>query len=160
MFPEFPFPSSGVCALSSTTIVCVTSRQFETHKTDIVTPLEGSNMTDESDEVTPPEGLPDRIVDDLRELSVQELRKAIIHAQELLQAHDEHSSPVEPQQGDDIIRATEHEGYTEVVKEVTCADNCDDCPHGPYLYHVREEPRPEGGTDANWTFIGTVNVDD
>jgi hypothetical protein len=76
-------------------------------------------MTSDSEEVTPPEGLPDRIVDDLSDLSTKELRKTIIHAQELLQAKGEHASPVEPQPGDDIIRATEHEGYTEVVKEVT-----------------------------------------
>ncbi len=57
--------------------------------------------------------------DRMSDLSTKELRKTIIHAQELLQAKGEHASPVEPQPGDDIIRATEHEGYTEVVKEVT-----------------------------------------
>jgi hypothetical protein len=117
-------------------------------------------MTDDSEGVTPPEGLPDRIVDDLRDLSTKQLRTTIIHAQELLQAQGEHSSPVEPGPGENIIRTTEHEGYTEVVKEVTCADNCEDCPHGPYLYHVREEPSLEGGTKTHWTFIGEVNPDE
>lgn len=34
---------------------------------------------------------------------------------------------------------TEHDGYTEMAKRQPCADGCPDCPHGTYLYHVREE---------------------
>ena len=114
-------------------------------------------MPSSSETPTPPEGLPDGIVSKLSELNYEELRKTIIHAQALLRSEGEHSSPVEPGPSEDIIRATEHEGYTEVVKEVTCGENCTDCPHGPYLYHVTMEPRPEGGEKPHWTFIGEVN---
>lgn len=117
-------------------------------------------MTTERGAPTPPEGLPEQLVADLNELSPEGLRKAIVHARELLQYQHEPGSPVEPQPGEDIIRTTEHEGYTEVVKEVTCADNCEDCPHGPYLYHVTEEPRPEGGSEPHWVFLGEVSVDE
>ncbi|MFW6435348.1 MAG: hypothetical protein ACOCY1_03110 [Halovenus sp.] len=115
-------------------------------------------MASDSEPPTPPEGLPDRLVSDLRELSDEELRMAIIHAQELLQAHGEHPSGIEPGPGEDIIRVSEHEeeGYTEVVKTVNCVEGCDNCPHGPYLYHVTEEPRPEGETKTHWSFIGKV----
>lgn len=113
-------------------------------------------MSQDSTPPTPPEGLPDRIVEDLRDLSPEDLRKALVHAQELLQWRTEHSVMIEPNPGEDILRVSEREAYTEVVKTTTCADGCDDCPHGPYLYHVTEEQRPEGGTHTHWRFIGEV----
>ena len=114
-------------------------------------------MADESERPTPPEGLPEEIVSDLNRLTAEELHKTIVHAQELLQSASTHRSPVEPKPGDDVVRVTEHEGYTEVVKWVRCGEDCGDCPHGPYLYHVTEEPQPEGGEKQHWTFIGEVN---
>jgi hypothetical protein len=109
-----------------------------------------------SDQPTPPEGLPDTLVDDLNQLSADELRKAVIHAQELLRAQEEHDPPVDPGPGEDILQVTEYEGYTEVVKQFRCADGCDECPHGPYLYQVKEETHPDGDTHTKWSFIGAV----
>ena len=117
-------------------------------------------MTESPDGPTPPEGLPDDVAAELNRLTGEELRNAIIHAQELLQFREERPSPIVAGPGEDILRSTEHDGYTEVVKQITCADGCDDCPHGPYLYHVTEEPRPEGGTHEHWSFIGPVSADD
>ncbi|MGQ3330278.1 hypothetical protein [Halorubrum sp. FL23] len=114
-------------------------------------------MTDSSERPTPPEGLPPKVVSALTECTPEELRKAIVHAQELLHHHGEAELPVSAEVNDDILRVTEHEGYTEVVKEFYCADGCDDCPHGPYLYHVTEEPHPDGGRKVHWSFMGTVH---
>lgn len=116
-------------------------------------------MTDGSAEPTPPDGLPDAVATELADLSSEELRNAIVHAQELLRSRNERSSPVEPGAGEDVLRVTDREGYTEVVKRVTCADGCDKCPHGPYLYHVTEESRPDGRTHDHWSFIGPVAAD-
>ncbi|WP_121743584.1 hypothetical protein [Natronorubrum halophilum] len=117
-------------------------------------------MNDDPIAPTPPEGLPEQLVSDLNELSPEELRKTIIHAQELLNFQDEVPSAIEPQSGDDIIQVTEHDSYTEVIKQVYCNETCDDCPHGPYLYHVTQEPHPDGTTKAYWRFIGNVPLDD
>ena len=108
---------------------------------------------------TPPEGLPESLLGDLDELTSEQLRKTIIYARELLQASDEAGSPIEPKPGEEIIRVTEHGGYTEVVKRFRCANGCSDCPHGPYLYHVTEEPRPDGGTHTHWSLLGRVETD-
>ncbi|QWC19950.1 hypothetical protein [Halorubrum sp. 2020YC2] len=113
-------------------------------------------MTDSSEGPTPPEGLPSNVVDALTDCSPGALRKAIVHAQELLHYHGEAELPVTAEGNEDIIRVTEHEGYTEVVKEFRCADGCDDCPHGPYLYHVTEEPQPDGSRKVHWSFVGAV----
>ncbi|MEF8821665.1 MAG: hypothetical protein V5A52_05260 [Halovenus sp.] len=113
-------------------------------------------MGDTTDGPTPPEKLPDQLVSDLQQLTDEELRKTITYIRKLLQPHGEHSPEIEPGPSEDIIRTTEHDGYTEVVKTVTCAEGCDDCPHGPYLYHVTEEPRPNGETKTHWSFIGKV----
>lgn len=111
------------------------------------------------EEPTPPEGLPDDIVARLTELSPEQLRKTIVHAQELLRSRDEVDPPVEGVPDEDILRMEERDGYTEVVKQLYCPEGCSDCPHGPYLYHITEEPRPEGGTHTHWTFIGKVSED-
>lgn len=117
-------------------------------------------MTESAEGPTPPEGLPESLIADLDQLDPEQLRKTIIYVRELLQASDEADSPIEPTPGEDIIRVTEHDGYTEVVKQVRCADGCSDCPHGPYLYHVTEEPRPEGGTHTHWSLLGRVEIDE
>jgi hypothetical protein len=117
-------------------------------------------MSPPSDEPTPPDGLPDDMAEKLRELSDEELRKTIIHAQELLVSEGEGPPEIEPRPGEDIIKVAEHEGYTEVVKRVPCGEDCDECPHGPYLYHVREETLPNGETDLHWEFLGRTYPDD
>jgi|AntDeeMinimDraft_4_1070355.scaffolds.fasta_scaffold00133_24 hypothetical protein len=117
-------------------------------------------MTNASANPTPPDGLSDDIVSDLNHLSPEELRKTIIHAQELLHVREERDPIVEPAPGEDIVSVTEHEGYTEVVKREPCGEDCADCPHGPYLYHVKEQKTPDGGTRTLWTLIGEVYPDD
>lgn len=64
---------------------------------------------------------------------------------------------IEPGPGEEIVRIGERPGYTMVVKRQPCAEGCRNCPHGPYLYHVREEPRPEGGQKLQWTDLGPVD---
>lgn len=117
-------------------------------------------MNDAPNKPTPPEGLPDQLVSDLNQLTTEELRKTIIHAQELLNFQNEEPLSIELKPGDDIIRVTEREGYTEVVKQVFCGEDCGDCPHGPYLYHVEQELHPDGTETSYWRFIGEVQLDD
>ena len=117
-------------------------------------------MTDTPRTREPPEGLSDAVVAELEDLSPNELRNAIVFARELLQSHEATEFPIDPEPGDDILRVTEHEGYTEVVKQHYCGEGCDDCPHGPYLYHVTDETLPDGTHESHWTFIGRVNTGD
>lgn len=119
-----------------------------------------SSMNDAPNAPTPPEGLPEQLVSDLNGLTVEELHKTIIHAQELLNFQNEDPFEIEPQPGDDILQVTEYDGYTEVVKQMYCGENCDDCPHGPYLYRVTQERHPDGTTSPYWRFIGDVQLDD
>mgnify|MGYP000067065706 CR=1 FL=1 len=117
-------------------------------------------MTGSATRPTPPEGLPSELVDALTGCSPEELRKAIVHAQELLRSRGDVEPAVDAESDEDVLSVTEHEGYTEVVKRFRCADGCDDCPHGPYLYHVTEEPQPDGSRKAHWSFIGAVRTEE
>lgn len=109
---------------------------------------------------TPPDGTPAEIADALSKATDEELRKTIIYARELLNEHEERSFPIEPAPGEDIISLRENKGHTEVVKKIPCGEDCGDCPHGPYLYHVTEETLPNGETGLHWKFLGDVVVDD
>ena len=117
-------------------------------------------MTDSSRTSEPPEGLSDRVVADLEGLSPKDLRKAIVFARELLQSHEATDFPTDLEADVDVLRVTEHEGYTAVVKQHFCEEGCDDCPHGPYLYHVTEESLPDGTHKTHWSFVGRVNTED
>ncbi|WP_166035512.1 hypothetical protein [Halorussus pelagicus] len=52
----------------------------------------------------------------------------------------------------------EVDGYTEVVKEQPCAEGCENCPHGPYLYRVRVRPpvEPDAEPTLRWDLMGPV----
>lgn len=117
-------------------------------------------MTQNTDSPSPPEGLPESVVGELTELNPGNLRRAIVHAQELLQWRSENPTEIDVHRGEDVLRVNEHDAYTEVVKRVPCGEDCSDCPHGPYLYHVSEEARPEGGSHTHWRFIGEVTADE
>jgi hypothetical protein len=45
-----------------------------------------------------------------------------------------------------------------MAKRQPCADGCPDCPHGTYLYHVREEKLLDGDTNHHRTFLGEVQA--
>lgn len=117
-------------------------------------------MSDAAADPTPPEELPDDTVSQLQQLTAEELRNAIIYTHELLHAQAESGPIVEPAPGEEIVRVTEHEGHTEVVKKQPCGEDCEDCPHGPYLYHVKELTTPTGETKLFWTLLGEVYEDD
>lgn len=103
---------------------------------------------------SPPADLPEGVVSELQRLDVHELREAIVYAQELLQFHHESTDQIEPAPGEEIVELTEHDGYTKVVKREPCGNDCDDCPHGPYVYHVTRECHPDGEERNHWTLIG------
>jgi hypothetical protein len=113
-------------------------------------------MAPDSPKPTPPEGLPDQTTSALTDLDAADLRRAIIYAQELLQFRKEPGPPIEPNAGEDILRVTEHDGYTEVVKHSHPGEEGSDGDRGPYLYHVTQERHPDGTEKPHWTFIGVV----
>lgn len=117
-------------------------------------------MSRSSDNPTPPEGVPTELAKGLEELSDDELRETIVYAQELLNTHEKRGFPIEPTPGEDILSITEKKRHTEVVKKIPCGEDCEDCPHGPYLYHVTEETLPNGETELHWKFLGEMVSED
>lgn len=104
-----------------------------------------------------PSTLPDEAVAVLDDLSEAELRAAIDYARDRLRfAHPSTVDQIEEQEGEAIDRIEKRNGYTEVVKRQPCTKGCDDCPHGPYLYHVHEEQHPDGSTHLHWTYLGRI----
>ncbi len=92
----------------------------------------------------PPADLPQEAVNVVDELDEAELRAIIDYAQARKRfVHPHVTDQIEAKEGEELLRVEERNGYTEVVKSQRCADGCSECPHGPYLYHVREERRPE-----------------
>lgn len=114
-------------------------------------------MRDSAEPPRPPVDLPGPVASALRDLSVHDLRESIIYAQELLQYRQAPTSQVEPGPDEEFVELTEHPGYVEVVKRQPCVDGCDDCPHGPFVYHVTREPRPDGSSTYHWVLIGRRN---
>ncbi|WP_254543806.1 hypothetical protein [Halomarina pelagica] len=105
------------------------------------------------------ETLPTPVVDALSDLDEHDLRRAILYAQALLRERHDGSTDLEAAPGEEIVRVVEREGFTEVHKLQPCASGCDDCPHGPYVYHVVTERRPDGTEHNHWTLVGEERHD-
>ncbi|GAA0242053.1 hypothetical protein ACFFQF_26895 [Haladaptatus pallidirubidus] len=117
-------------------------------------------MNDSGNMPNPPTDFPADIASALQQLSVHDLRETIVYAQELLQFYHEPTDQIEPAPGEEVVELTEHLGYTEVIKREPCGDNCVECPHGPYVYHVTREKHPNGESKLHWNLIGRKYSDD
>lgn len=116
-------------------------------------------MGQPSDGPAPPADFPESVASILQQLNVHDLRETIIYAQELLQHHHVPPDQIEPAPGEEIVEMTEHPGYTKVVKRQPCGTDCDDCPHGPYVYHVSREELPNGQEQLHWVLLGRKVTD-
>jgi hypothetical protein len=117
---------------------------------------EGEHMTEE--ETEPPAVLPESICESAGELSDHQLKELIDYCGSLLQSNDRQLlEEIEAGPDEEIIRIEERDTYTEVVKRVPCGEDCEECPHGPYLYHVRDIPAEDGGRRLSWRFLGRMN---
>jgi hypothetical protein len=115
---------------------------------------ESADVPRSADLPRPPADLPEGVVSELQRLDVHELREAIVYAQELLQFSHEPTEQIVPSPGEEIVELTEHEGHTTVVKREPCGNDCEECPHGPYVYRVTRERNPDGEERYHWSFIG------
>lgn len=106
----------------------------------------------------PPSAVPDDLAARLVELDPDELRSVISYAESLLPPMPTPASLVEERRGEQILEVNEQDGYTEVIKKQPCAEGCDDCPHGPYLYRVRARPPVDSDSEPTlrWDFLGLV----
>lgn len=102
-----------------------------------------------------PPNLPEDLAERLSQLDASELRAVISYSRSLLPRPPTVEDLLEERPGEEILDVTEEAGYTKVVKTQPCAEGCDECPHGPYLYHVRVEQRPGRG---NRPSTGTSSV--
>lgn len=102
--------------------------------------------------------LPDDLVEQLSNLDEFEIRDVISYAKSLLPATPTVEDLLEEREDEEILEVTEKTGYTKVIKKQPCAEGCDECPHGPYLYQVRVEryPENEAQPSLHWEFIGPV----
>lgn len=114
-------------------------------------------MTDSTGSPTVPSDVPAGVAERLAELDEGQLRQTAEYVQELLNDRQPVSADIETREGEELVRVTEHDGYTAVVKRQPCSSGCDDCLHGPYLYHVRREDGPRDDENLHWSYIGRVD---
>lgn len=102
--------------------------------------------------------LPTDLAERITRLSESELRTLISYAKSLLPQPPTVEELLEERPDEEILDVEDENGYTKVVKMQPCAYGCEECPHGPYLYHVRVERYPEDEVDPSlhWEFIGPV----
>jgi hypothetical protein len=114
-------------------------------------------MSPDADQPSPHPAVPDDLAEDLTDLTDRQLRHTAGFIQELLNYHWRSvSAGIEAEPGEEIAQVVEHDAYTEVVKREPCAGDCEDCPHGPYLYHVTREHSLDGEEHLHCRYIGRV----
>jgi hypothetical protein len=99
---------------------------------------------------TPPDAVPSSVATELSQLDDESLRAVLDYGQTLL------NTRIEAGPNEEIISIEDHGTHTTVIKCEDCADGCDECPHGPYLYHVRSEEHINGEENLHWVYIGEV----
>ncbi|RBI61079.1 hypothetical protein DMJ13_15215 [halophilic archaeon] len=102
-------------------------------------------------------GVPDSLADELASLDDDALRAVVGYARDLLNERLSMATLIEENGDEEIADIDEQGGYTLVTKKQSCADGCEHCPHGPYLYRVRLEPSPtDDEPTLHWSFLGRV----
>lgn len=104
-------------------------------------------MPSESDDIatsdpSPPAMLSAELASQLAGLDESELQAIITYAHAVLLDNPSPTDLLEEQPGEEILDVIERDGHTEVIKKQPCAEGCDECPHGSYLYRVRVQMYP------------------
>lgn len=114
-------------------------------------------MSADPERPTRPERVPEALLDALDDLDADGLRAVHEYVEgRLAYTSTSVGDLIEAGPGEEIVEVTEYDGYTLVSKRVPCEAGCRDCPHGPYLYSVRAERRPDGDTSLHWSYVGRV----
>ena len=113
-------------------------------------------MENNNTDPTPPDVLPSSIATTLSKLDDESLRAVLDYGQALLNSRIDPASKIEAGPNEEIVSIEDHGTHTTVIKRQDCTDGCDECPHGPYLYHVQSERYVTGEKDLHWAYIGKV----
>ena len=118
-------------------------------------PSKSQKMVDEPSLPDPPEDLPTDVREALAAHATDPhiLQETVLYAQELLNVMHEETLPIEPAEGEEIVRVEEKPEYFEVVKRFEGNDDA-------YLYHVQPEPHPDDRERLRWRLIGRVETDE
>lgn len=105
---------------------------------------------------TPPDAVPPSVATELGQLDDESLRAVLDYGQALLNSRIDPAARIEGGPNEEIVSIEDHGTHTTVIKRQDCADGCDECPHGPYLYHVRSERDIIGEEGLHWVYLGEV----
>jgi len=118
---------------------------------------------------SPPDGLAQYVIDALQRQDIHKLELVEQYSSELrehlvaLQEEPVDPEDIDESENESVIDSepvtdedSEWEGWTKVIKTLSCGDDCKTCPnHGPYIYYVRRNE--SGGHD--WEWGGVVDSD-
>lgn len=106
---------------------------------------------------TPPDELPEQVVEAVTSLSSAQLRKLIEFAQSRLRITESSISElIEPKENEEIVRIKDYGYYCVVVKRKTGETDQEAASEPPHAYVVTIEPEREGGHHLHWEDIGRV----
>ncbi len=104
-----------------------------------------------------PTDVPDELIAALEGSSDSQLREIIHYAQQLLREHPPLTDAIESRNGEELVRLTDHDGYSIVIverpEEPVEA-------RGPFAYRVNWMPSmSEGEGQYRWHYLGRVHGD-
>jgi len=100
---------------------------------------------------TPPEEVPNYVVDGLRRQDEETLRLIREYVDELMERQQREVEPKEvADEDEEVVGVEEHERGTVVEKRVPCGKDCGGCPHGPYRYLAYRE-----GSKVKTEYLGS-----
>lgn len=104
--------------------------------------------------IDPPDGIPEAVIQTLRDSEDHQLRAIIHYAQQLLREHPPLTDAIEARDGEELVRIDDHGAYTSVVVERPDATGE---ARGPFAYRVQWEPEiDDDGGHYHWHYLGRV----
>lgn len=100
-----------------------------------------------------PPNIPKYLGDGLRKQNYETLLDIQMYVDELIYWQEEPPDEIEFDDDEEEVDVTPESGYTRVIKRVPCGKDCNGCPHGPYVYHVRRS-----GGKLVWEYAGKAQT--
>lgn len=109
----------------------------------------------------PATAIPDDLESRLDALTASELRAVVDYVRSRIPTRRPPADGLEVGPDEELVEVIDRDGFTEVVKKHPCAEGCEECPHGPYLYRIRLQPSVsvDDSPSLHWEFLGRVYDD-
>lgn len=116
--------------------------------------MEAESMSNSAEAPTPPDNLPDALIQAIDSLGRSELKSALSYIERRIDAL---RTPIEATAAGEVLKIEDYGAYALVRKHPPNSDGPGVDTDRVSLYHVWREPQMDGTESLHWTYLGDVH---